>query len=56
MDQPPRFSNHVIRGLTAKFNHHREKLHHSDMSFLANLHVQMILNVEEERLNVSDSS
>ncbi len=28
MDQSPRFSTHVIRGLTDKFNHHRVKVYH----------------------------
>lgn len=39
---------HVIRGLTAQFNHQRVKVDHLDMFFLANLHIQMILNMEEE--------
>jgi len=48
-DQAPWFdTHHVIRGLTAKFNRNRVKVYHLDMFCLANLHINMILNAEEE--------
>lgn len=40
-DQAPQFGTPVIHGLTAKFNHHR-------VFCLVNLHIQTIINAEEE--------
>jgi len=48
MNQAPRFGMHVIRGLTAKFNHHNVKVYHLNVFCLASLHIQTILNAEEE--------